>query len=186
MPWLNRIAAAVSPNMFGGITLRLWRRVLRDNGFAVEPAYWLRAALTTAMSLGNSVLGGCENLLFGRKVRETKIAPPLFVLGVWRSGTSFLFNLLTRDPRFAFPNAYQASFPHSFLLTEGIGAALLKPFILKKRPQDNVAFGIDVPQEDEFAMCSLVPRSMLMSLAFPRRADRKTIGACRSAYARSH
>jgi len=170
MSWLNRFVAAVSPNMFGGITLGLWLRVLRDNGFVVEPAYWPRAAVITLMSLGNSALGGCERLLYGRKIRETTVASPLFVLGVWRSGTTLLFNLLTQDRRFAFPNTYEAAFPHSFLLTEGIGARLLKPFIPKKRPQDNVAFGVGVPQEDEFAMCSLVPRSMLMSLAFPRRA----------------
>jgi omega-hydroxy-beta-dihydromenaquinone-9 sulfotransferase len=170
MRWLKRITAAVSPNMFGGVTLGLWIRVLRDNGFAVDPAYWPRAAVITLMSLGYSVLGGCERLFYGRKIRETTVASPLFVLGVWRSGTTLLFNLLTQDRRFAFPNTYEAAFPHSFLLTEGIGAGLLRPFIPKKRPQDNVAFGVGVPQEDEFAMCSLVPRSMLMSLAFPRRA----------------
>jgi omega-hydroxy-beta-dihydromenaquinone-9 sulfotransferase len=170
MRWVDRIAVAVSPSMFSGITLRRWVRVLRDNRCVVDRAYWPRAAVISLGSLGNSVLGACENFLYRRRIQETKIAPPLFILGAWRGGTTLLFNLLTRDPRFAFPNAYEAAFPHSFLLTESISAGLSGHFMPKKRPQDNMAFGVREPQEDEFAMCSLLGRSFLLSMAFPRGA----------------
>jgi hypothetical protein len=98
------------------------------------------------------------------------VPPPLFVLGVWRSGTTHLHNLLGQDDRFAYPSTYQALYPHTFLTTEKRNARLVEFFLPKKRPQDNVAMGVREPQEDEFALCSLTGRAWPLSWAFPRRA----------------
>mmetsp|Transcript_17506 Transcript_17506/g.44607 ORF Transcript_17506/g.44607 Transcript_17506/m.44607 type:complete len:449 (-) Transcript_17506:23-1369(-) len=43
-------------------------------------------------------------------VEQTQIAP-LFVVGMFRSGTSFLLNTLARDPQFRFLRHYELSFP---------------------------------------------------------------------------
>ena len=40
----------------------------------------------------------------------------------------------------------------------------------RKRPQDNMPMGIEEPQEDELALCSLTGFSFLMSQAWPRNA----------------
>ncbi len=51
----------------------------------------------------NSFYRRKEERRFGEKVRATEIAPPLFVLGHWRSGTTHLHHLLARDrARFAY------------------------------------------------------------------------------------
>ena len=68
-------------------------------------------------SVQNSVLRLGENWRFGARVRDTVVPPPLFLLGHWRQGTTHLHNLFATDDRFAFPNTYQALYPHTFLST---------------------------------------------------------------------
>jgi len=170
MSWREAFLVHFGPGVFAGITLGRWLRVLRENHFAVDRPYWGRAAAITFSSISNTLLAAWEKWFYGRKVRNTRVDPPLFILGIWRSGTTHLHNLLAQDDRFACPTTYQVSFPHTFLTTERINARLLGFFLPKKRPMDNVAFGFAEPQEDEFALCSLTGRAVPMAWAFPHRA----------------
>jgi hypothetical protein len=171
MSWREAFLARFGAGVFAGITLGRWLRVLRDNHFAVDRPYWGRAAAITFASVPNTLLAAWEKWFYGRKVRAAGVAPPLFILGIWRSGTTHLHNLLAQDDRFAYPTTYQVSFPHTFLTTEKRNARLVGFFLPKRRPQDNVALGVHEPQEDEFALCSLTGRAWPMAWAFPRRAD---------------
>ena len=171
MSWREAFLIRFGAGAFAGITLGRWLRVLRDNHFAVDRPYWGRAAVITLASIPNTLFSWWENLLYGRKISDTKVAPPVFILGIWRSGTTHLHNLLAQDDRFGYPNTYQVFYPHTFLTTEKRNAKLIGFFLPKKRPQDNMALGVHEPQEDEFALCSLTGRAWPMSWAFPRRAD---------------
>src|SRR5262249_52342371 len=113
------------PGAFGGITFGDWLRVLRENHFAVDVPYWGRAAFITLASLSNSVSRRLEEWRYGEAIRAAAVHPPLFVLGIWRSGTTHLHNLLGKDDRLAFPNSYQVFNPHTFLTTEAAGSEFL-------------------------------------------------------------
>ena len=167
----ERVLIRFGAGGLAGITLGRWLRVLRDNNFAVDRPHWGRAAAITTASIPNTVLAAWENVFYGRKVRNTTVAPPLFILGTWRRGTTHLHNLLAQDARFAYPTTYQAFYPHTFLTTEKRNSQFVGFFLPKKRPQDNVALGVREPQEDEFALCSLTGRALPMGWAFPRRAE---------------
>ena len=167
MSWREAFLVRFGPGLFAGITLGRWLRVLRENHFSVDRPYWGRAAAITFASVPNTLLAAWEKWFYGRKIRNTRVAPPLFILGIWRSGTTHLHNLLAQDDRFAYPTTYQVSYPHTFLTTERINARLLGLFLPKKRPMDDVAFGFTEPQEDEFALCSLTGRAVPMAWAFP-------------------
>ncbi len=171
MSWREAFLVRFGAGAFAGITLGRWLRVLRENDFAVDRPYWGRAAVTTLASIPNTLLAAWENWFYGRKVRDARVDPPLFILGIWRSGTTHLHNLLAQDDRFAYPTTYQVFFPHTFLTTEKTNARLLDFLLPKKRLMDNVTFGFAEPQEDEFAICSLTGRALPMAWAFPRRAD---------------
>ncbi len=171
MSWRESLLVRFGAGAFTGITLGCWLRVLRDNHFAVDWPYWGRAAGITLASIPNTLLAAWENWFYGDKVRNAKVAPPLFILGIWRSGTTHLHNLLAQDDRFAYPNLYQVFYPSTFLTTEKRNARVVEFFLPKKRPQDNIALGIREPQEDEFALCSLTGRGLAPAWAFPRRAD---------------
>ena len=109
---------------FAGVTLGRWLQVLWENHFAVDRPYWGRAAIITLASIPNTLFSWWENLCYGRKVRNTRVAPPVFILGIWRSGTTHLHNLLAQDDRFAYANTYQVFYPHTFLTTERRNASL--------------------------------------------------------------
>ena len=97
--------------------------------------------------------------------------PPLFVLGHWRSGTTHLHNLLAVDERFAFPNNYQALFPHALLSMERTQSPFIQWFLSPRRPMDNIEWTMRSPQEDEFALCVMTFMSPCMGWFFPKRRD---------------
>ncbi len=55
--------------------------------------------------------------IFGRALRENpgvaerEVAPPIVIIGGWRTGTTFLFRLLARDPRFRAPRPVELYAP---------------------------------------------------------------------------
>jgi hypothetical protein len=154
-----------------GVTLSTWWRALRDNGFAVHPAYWPRALATLITAANNSLAARHETLLYSDSIARAEVREPVFILGHYRSGTTHLHNLLGIDPRFAFVNNYQASFPRTFLTTEAIGARVGALFTMRKRPHDNVRLDLKVPTEDELALCADTLLSPHMAWHFPRRAE---------------
>jgi hypothetical protein len=170
MAWRETLLTRFGPGAFGGVTFGDWLRVLGENRYAVDVPYWGRAAWITLTSLMNSAARRLEERRYGEQIRAAAVPPPLIVLGIWRSGTTHLHNLLAKDDRFAFPNSYQAFNPHTFLTTEPSGSKLLAALMPETRPHDNVRMGAGEPQEDEFALCCLTGRSFTLSWAFPRHA----------------
>lgn len=132
-----------------------------------------RLAMMGPTSVYNSAMGAIERLLYGRTIEETELElSPIFVIGHWRSGTTLLHNLITRDPQFTFPNLYQCLFPGHFLLTEKVVSRLTRSLVPTSRPMDNVKCAWDTPQEDEIALCVMSLISPYLMLAFQNDLDR--------------
>lgn len=91
--------------------------------------------------------------------------PPIFLLGFWRSGTTFLHELISCDPRFGFPSTYACLNPAQFLLTEKI--VQKQDLELSRRPMDDVRYSWMSPQEDEFALLCMGAPSPYEALIFP-------------------
>ena len=91
MSWREALLTKIGTGVFGGITLGRWLRMLRDNDFAVDMPYWGRAAAITVSSIPNSPFATWENFRFRERINATKIESPLFILGIWRSGTTHLW-----------------------------------------------------------------------------------------------
>jgi omega-hydroxy-beta-dihydromenaquinone-9 sulfotransferase len=158
-------------NYLAGITAGDWWRLLAANHFAVDPAYWHRAAFITASSVINSFYRWREKRCFGPAIAKVEITkPPLFILGHWRSGTTHLHNLLALDTdQFAFANTYQVVNPHTFLTTEEANTRRFAFLVPNKRPMDNMALSFQTPQEDEFALLLGCFHSLYLGITFPRR-----------------
>jgi len=170
MGWREQLLISLGPGNFSGISLGDFWSLLRENGFHVSPSCLPRVASILAMAAPNTVLRRFESLIYHKRCSAMSIPPPIFVLGHYRQGTTHLHNLLSIDRRFAFPTMYQASYPHTFLTTEGVTAKLANFFLPSKRPFDNVRMGLDVPFEDEMAMIIAARISPYLSGVFPRRA----------------
>ncbi len=117
----------------------------------------------------NTPLTWISEALYKRKAESLVLdPPPIFVVGHWRSGTTFLHDLFSEDPNLAYPTTYECFFPHHFLLTEGTLDHVFKVLLPKRRPQDDVPVGFDRPQEEEFAMIMLGEGSPYNTMAWPR------------------
>ena len=155
-----------------GMNLTTLWRVLVRNRFQVAPRYWDRLLYLFFMAGFNSVLACFERRCNDHKIKGTKpVAPPVFIIGCWRSGTTHLHNLLSLDENFTTPTYYQAMFPHHFVYSQPWAMAIFNYFSPKKRPMDNMAIGAQAPHEDEFALAALSTVSPYMQVLFPGSGD---------------
>ncbi|MEX0809616.1 MAG: sulfotransferase [Dongiaceae bacterium] len=152
-----------------GLTVGDWAMLAVENRFALGPRYWSRAAVVTLLSLLNSGFALAERTAYGGAIAATQPKAPVFILGHWRSGTTHLHNLMALDPQFAAPNLFETMLPHGFLVTEAWQSPLWGRFVPETRLIDNMPLGIDLPQEDEFALAILTRRSPYMGHSFPQR-----------------
>jgi hypothetical protein len=161
------------PRMWQGCGFFTWLALLSRNRFAVHPRYWPIAAVVTVISFTNTLLGLLERAIFGGAVRATRIeAPPIFLIGHWRTGTTLLHELMACDERFACPTTYQCLSSGHFLLTERWLARWLGFLLPASRQMDNMKQSFDRPQEDEFALCMSGAGSPYSAIAFPNRTPR--------------
>jgi len=117
----------------------------------------------------NSVLYRISEWKYRKRAEALPLGePPIFVIGHWRTGTTFLHDLFSEDPNLAYPTTYECFFPHHFLLTEDTLPKVMKVLLPKKRPQDDVPVGFDRPQEEEFAMMMLGEGTPYLTHAWPR------------------
>ena len=92
------------------------------------------------------------------------LAPPVFILGLWRSGTTFLHDLLSAGPGLIYPATWQCMSPASFRLRPPPA-----PGPAVQRPMDNFTIDALSPQEDEFALLALGVPSAYRGFLDPRR-----------------
>ena len=91
---------------------------------------------------------------------------PVFILGLWRSGTSFAHELLGACPGFVAPSTRQCMNASTFALTrrQAGGASAI-------RPMDGMEISSDSPQEDEFALLALGVPTVYRAFLDPARIE---------------
>ena len=129
------------------------------------------AGLTALCCLLNAPFAWAEMV----RTRAAAVAPldppPIFIVGHWRSGTTLLHNLLSRDAQFCFPTITDTLRPHNFYPWpfEFVSRKILLRSLPAVRPMDGMRFHEDLPQEDEPALAAMGAPSFLNCLYFPRR-----------------
>lgn len=157
-----------APRIWEGIDFFAWMRLLARNRFRVQWRYWYIALIITFVSVFHTVLRYLQHFLYGSAIAQTPIRQaPLFIIGHWRTGTTFLHELLILDERHNYPTTYECLEPNHFLLTEHLITRWLHFLMPSRRPMDNVSAGWDRPQEDEFALCMMGQPSPYLTIAFP-------------------
>lgn len=135
-----------------GSTTSNFIRVIRAG--RVEPRYYHIVLFSFLITLVGAPFRLWD--LIRGNTSKIKEDAPIFIIGHWRSGTTFLHNLLCQDPNMAFLSTYQSIFPHN-LYSKGVFKSFVRWKIPDKRPSDNVKLGADLPQEDDFAMANIIP-----------------------------
>jgi len=146
----------------------VWRKLKRANRIDREYRFVARRiALYSYLSRPLQVL---QNNINRRMIRRTDLSgrAPVFVIGHWRSGTTFLHYLLSKDPRFGYLCNYQALIFNIALLSKRMMRALSRPFFPTERPQDNIKMSPYYPAEEEQPFTTISTRSGMHSFFFPR------------------
>lgn len=153
-------------HMLSGIRMDVWLKLLREN--KVDKEFYPQAAVITLESAVLTPLAYLEYLLFWIPVHFTKIKKdPIYVIGFWRSGTTYLQNLLTRDPQFGwFDPVSTIMFGNCILLRKPL-TALAKNGLKGARAMDNLEFELDLPMEEAHGFTNLTDLSVSHMMAFP-------------------
>jgi hypothetical protein len=154
-----------------GMTSWAWLRLLWTHGCRFSFSRLYRVVLVSAFSVIHSLSAIWQSLRFGRRIADQELPPLIFIIGHWRTGTTFLHELLSIDPRFSSPDTLQCMCPEHFLVSRR-WIEKLAFLIPKKRPMDNVALRFDAPQEDEFALLTMGAGSPMEMTAFPGARSR--------------
>ncbi|NOX85011.1 MAG: sulfotransferase [Chlorobi bacterium] len=154
--------------LLAGTTAGSFFKLLAKNGFSPYPAYLGRILFLSQNGLWASAFRKREKKKFGKIIREYQMpADPVFIIGHWRTGTTFLHQLMNLDENFVTPSVLQVSVPDSFLVSEKYYAPVMSKMVNPTRPMDNVKLGVYEPQEDEYALFKLTLDSPLEKLIFP-------------------
>jgi hypothetical protein len=157
-----------------GISIKNWIQLLEKNG-GVDREYLNTAAFITITSILTNPARMLFKIKYSSKINKTKIShPPVFIIGHWRSGTTYLHELLCHDPQFCYASLWNTLLPDSFLILEPIKKFLSK-FLPSERPMDAIKVDIDGPYEDEAALAVLYPWSFFHCFHFPRNAEEQYI-----------
>ncbi len=151
-----------------GSGLRAWTKILYRNKFSVHPFFIPKVLFITSAIILSTPLRWYERIKFKKKILQTEIKNPVFIIGHPRSGTTFLHYLISKDPAFGFCATYQAMIPHIFFTASGFFNSIISKALPTIRPMDNLRMGTLLPKEEEFALAAYGPESMVTGYLFPK------------------
>jgi LPS sulfotransferase NodH len=149
------------PRIWNGMTVSAIRSLLAGKLSRVSPRRYPLLLSVVATACINSMAVRLSGLK-----QQPPAQSPIFILGFWRSGTTWLHDLLAADPRHVAPTTVQCLFPRSFPVAEFL-APVVDRLIPKGRPMDAMAVAPGSPQEDEFAVLNAGLASPYRYFAFP-------------------
>lgn len=147
---------------------KVWKELRKENH--IDKIYRFRARRIGFLSRLFATGFFVQRILFSRKIRNISLEehPPVFILGLWRTGTTHLHYLMCRDARFGYLKNHQAfTFNFSLLSLDRLNK-ILSIFVPGRRPQDDVRVTLDDPAEEEQALCTTSTRSSIHSFFFPK------------------
>ena len=140
------------------------------SGQHIAPEKRTKYLLTKAVCRLLSVCVPLQERKYRKLLAESKPAhDPLFILGHWRSGTTFLHNIFAQDKHFGYTTTYQTVFPHYVMALQGFFKPTMGWLMPDHRPTDNMELAPDLPQEEEFAINNACPINYYNFWFFPEK-----------------
>ncbi len=157
-----------SSYLTAGIRFPRLFRLLRRNRISYRPKYLLRLLFLLQSSLWASIFSFFEDLQYRVRLRSRPVPDDIiFIIGHWRTGSTFLHKLMSMDPLCTCPTLFQVALPDSFLSSYNYFRPVMNASISRHRPMDNVRLGMNEPQEDEYAFYRITGYSPLEKMIFP-------------------
>jgi omega-hydroxy-beta-dihydromenaquinone-9 sulfotransferase len=158
-----------SAYLLAGIQFRIFLYLVRNNKISLWPKYILRFLFVLQNSIWASLFAWREKQKYGKQI-AAYIMPndPVFIVGHWRTGSTYLHQLMNLDENLAAPSLFQTAQPNGFKVSYSYYRPLMKMVLGKTRPFDQIKNSMDEPQEDEFALVRLTGFSPMLGLVFPK------------------
>ena len=152
-----------------GVRFDNWLRLLWENRFRISPRAIPQALYITGTSLLLFPFALLEAAIFALPIKRSRIKKgPVYIIGHWRSGTTYLQNLMSKDKKFGwFDPVSTATFSNCTLLRPLL-AAIQKRALKKARPMDNMEYKLDLPMEEAFALATISPLVIIQMISFPQ------------------
>ena len=132
----------------------------------LDPKQWKRLLLLGIWNLLRSPSSWLEDWSCRSKISNLAVPDnPVFIIGHWRSGTTYLFNVLARDEQFHYIKIVHQILPWNFLNRSSIWVRLLAKDLPEKR---QVILNIETPAEGEMAWGNMGLPSMTYGHYFPQ------------------
>lgn len=176
---LKELALYTKNTPLPGYILPNFLYLLLQSKFKIDPQYIPRTVYSLTLSLIMCPFYIKERIQFDKRVEQIEITkPPIFIIGHWRSGTTFVQNVLSHDRTLGYFSTFQAYLPAVFLGSEKLFKPLVTLSIPQKRPMDDVKMDADFPQEDQYAMGAFTPYSYYHGWCFPRMMEYYNNSVC--------
>ena len=139
-------------------------------GRTIDPAYRGKYRLTKAVCRLLSPLASIQDRRYAKLLADRPLEhDPVFILGHWRSGTTFMHNVFSCDKHFGYTTTYQTVFPHLVLWGQPFFKKNMSFLMPDHRPADNMELKVDLPQEEEFALSNMMATTYYNFWFFPSR-----------------
>jgi len=145
-----------------------WIKLLIENRFRIGIKYIPRAIYISLMTLFTSPFRFIEEQRHKKKIMEQEVKP-IFIIGHFRSGTTYLHNLMGRDKNLAYVSTFQTMVPGNFIFLSTFFKKLLSSSLPETRPMDDVKMSAEYPYEEEYGIANLSPYSFYHGWYFPSR-----------------
>lgn len=138
-------------------------------GRAGMPGKPVSAAMIWAAALARAPFSLVENVVMDERLPKLdELAPPVFILGHWRSGTTHLYNVMTKSGAWGFVPPIATGLPWDLFGIARVFRPLLEKALPEHRYIDNIPVHPDSPQEDEIAVANMSPLSFYHGIYFPK------------------
>ena len=148
-----------------------WLKVLIENRFQIDWQFIPKALYVTMMILTTIPFRISERRIFDKKLETVKIAPLLFIVGHWRSGTTFLDYIMGQDNAFSYVSTLDTMAPYLFIGNEKFVKKILDNDLPNKRPMDDLELESVLPYEEEYAIANLCSCSFYHAWYFPKKLN---------------
>jgi len=158
-----------SAYLIAGMRLSRFIKLIVKNGMSLRPKYVVRFLFLLQNGIWASIFHRKEKAIYNDLLKKYKLPDdPIIIIGHWRTGSTFLHQLLALDPNLVTTNVFQGSIPDSFLISRKSYEPIMGIALKGTRPMDQVKLSMDEPLEDEYALFRLCSYSPLKRLVFPK------------------
>ncbi len=154
-------------NTLIGASWRAFKQITegREIGAKYRAKYRLTKLICRLISSFDSI----EDRRYNKMLKDKPLeADPVFVLGHWRSGTTFVHNVLSCDKQYGYTTTYHTVFPNIVLFGQGFFKSIMAKVMPSKRPLDSLELTPDQPQEEEFALSGMTKCNYYNFWFFPK------------------